>query len=1025
MLEKIIDISLKYKLMVIILFMLISILGFRAYKSIPVDAFPDITPKQVVIYTESPGNSAEDIEKLITYPIESAMSGMAGVKTIMSNSIFGLSYVSVFFEDDKDIYFLRQLVNERLSSVDIPEGWGKPTLGPNTTGLGQVFWYQLHDKNGKYSLKELREMQEYLVTPLFKSVKGVEDVIGWGGDEKQYDIVIDSKKLQNVNITYNDIVVALQRSNQVAGGQYLEFNKEQYLIRGVGLYKTLDDIRKTVIKSENGQAITIEDIAIVEESSKPRFGAVSIDGKEAVIGMILQRTQTNAAEVVSKIKEKVQTVNSVLPQGVEILPIYDRTELTLKAVDTMTSALTEGIILVTIILFLFLFELRSAFIVVISLPLSLLIAFLFMDYYGLSANLMSLSGLAIAVGMIVDGTVVVVENTFRKLSSDSHNLTKFEIVTQSAKEVVTPVTFAILVIAVAFIPLISLDGLAGKLYKPMALNIVFVMIASLIVALILVPVLCLLLLKKTDHADNIVMRKIKNFYSPILILALNNSKKLFVSIMGLFLFCVVLLTFQGREFMPTLKEESIMFRVTAIPGTSLSQSIDSAQEIENFILKQYPKEITSVLSMIGRSEKGETAQPNYMELLVTLNGKIENLESLTNDLNKKVSEEFNYLQFTPTQPIAMRVEELLEGVKAELAIKVFGENQEQLNKIATEIKEKISNVNGVKGVELESQLGQAQIKIEPNYLALARYGINIDEVMQVIKNAIGEEEITQKIEGIKRFDIVAKIKDAKKDIDSIKKITLRSSSGAIVNLEQICEISVVQGASFIKREDLSRYLVLSIEVDGRDIASFVKEADEIIKKEITMPSGYYLSWVGDFKNMQEATNKLMIIIPLTILLVMLLLFIAFNSIKKVGLILLNVPFGLIGAIIALSISGVYLSVSAIVGFIAIFAIAVLNGIVLVSFIDELREKYPHTKLKILLKDATLLRLRPVLMTAFTTLFGILPLLFATGVGSEIQYPLAVVVVGGVISSTILTLLILPSTYLIFYEKSQYVEKIQN
>ncbi len=1025
MLEKIIDISLKYKLMVIILFMLISILGFRAYKSIPVDAFPDITPKQVVIYTESPGNSAEDIEKLITYPIESAMSGMAGVKTIMSNSIFGLSYVSVFFEDDKDIYFLRQLVNERLSSVDIPEGWGKPTLGPNTTGLGQVFWYQLHDKNGKYSLKELREMQEYLVTPLFKSVKGVEDVIGWGGDEKQYDIVIDSKKLQNVNITYNDIVVALQRSNQVAGGQYLEFNKEQYLIRGVGLYKTLDDIRKTVIKSENGQAITIEDIAIVEESSKPRFGAVSIDGKEAVIGMILQRTQTNAAEVVSKIKEKVQTVNSVLPQGVEILPIYDRTELTLKAVDTMTSALTEGIILVTIILFLFLFELRSAFIVVISLPLSLLIAFLFMDYYGLSANLMSLSGLAIAVGMIVDGTVVVVENTFRKLSSDSHNLTKFEIVTQSAKEVVTPVTFAILVIAVAFIPLISLDGLAGKLYKPMALNIVFVMIASLIVALILVPVLCLLLLKKTDHADNIVMRKIKNFYSPILILALNNSKKLFVSIMGLFLFCVVLLTFQGREFMPTLKEESIMFRVTAIPGTSLSQSIDSAQEIENFILKQYPKEITSVLSMIGRSEKGETAQPNYMELLVTLNGKIENLESLTNDLNKKVSEEFNYLQFTPTQPIAMRVEELLEGVKAELAIKVFGENQEQLNKIATEIKEKISNVNGVKGVELESQLGQAQIKIEPNYLALARYGINIDEVMQVIKNAIGEEEITQKIEGIKRFDIVAKIKDAKKDIDSIKKITLRSSSGAIVNLEQICEISVVQGASFIKREDLSRYLVLSIEVDGRDIASFVKEADEIIKKEITMPSGYYLSWVGDFKNMQEATNKLMIIIPLTILLVMLLLFIAFNSIKKVGLILLNVPFGLIGAIIALSISGVYLSVSAIVGFIAIFAIAVLNGIVLVSFIDELREKYPHTKLKIMLKDATLLRLRPVLMTAFTTLFGILPLLFATGVGSEIQYPLAVVVVGGVISSTILTLLILPSTYLIFYEKSQYVEKIQN
>ncbi|MCG3659041.1 efflux RND transporter permease subunit [Aliarcobacter butzleri] len=1025
MLERIIDVSLKYKLIVIILFLIISIMGIKVYKSIPVDAFPDITPKQVIIYTESPGNSAEDIEKLITYPIESAMSGIAGVKTIMSNSIFGLSYVAVFFEDDMDIYFLRQLVSERLSSINIPEAWGKPTLGPNTTGLGQVFWYQLKDNTNKYSLKELREMQDYLVTPLFKGVKGVEDVIGWGGDEKQYSIIVDSKKLQNVNITYNDIVVSLQKSNQIAGGQYLEFNKEQYLIRGIGLYKTLDDIRKTVIKSENGQAITIEDIGIVEESSKPKFGAVSINGEEAVIGMILQRSQTNAAEVVSKIKEKLQTVNNVLPEGVEIYPIYDRTEITLKAVDTMTSALTEGIVLVIIILFLFLFELRSAFIVVVSLPLSLLIAFIFMNYYGISANLMSLSGLAIAVGMIVDGTIVIVENTFRKLSSDYHNSTKLEIVTQAAKEVAKPVTFAILVIVVAFIPLISLDGLAGKLYKPMALNIVFVMIASLIVALILVPVLCLLLLKKIEHTDNIIMRKIKNFYSPILVLALDNSKKLFMSIIFIFFTCVTLLMFQGREFMPTLKEESIMFRVTAIPGTSLTQSINSAQEIEKFILEQYPKEITSVLSMIGRSEKGETAQPNYMELLLTLNGKINNLELLTSDLNEKISKKFDYLQFTPTQPIAMRVEELLEGVKAELAIKVFGEDQEKLNKIATEIKEKISNVDGVEGIELESQLGQSQIKIEPNYSSLAIYGISIDEVMQVIKNGIGEEEITEKIEGIKRFGVVAKIKDAKKDIDSIKKITLRSSSGAIVNLDQICKISVVQGASFIKREDLNRYLVLSIEVNERDIASFVKEADEIIKKEINIPSGYYISWVGDFKNMQEATKKLMIIIPLTILLVMLLLFMAFNSIKKVGLILLNVPFGLIGAIISLSISGVYLSVSAIVGFIAIFAIAILNGIVLVSFIDELREKYPHTNLKILLKDATLLRLRPVLMTAFTALLGILPLLFATGVGSEIQYPLAVVVVGGVISSTILTLLILPSTYFLFYEKSQYVEQNKN
>lgn len=1021
MLDKIIDLSLKYKTLIIVLFISISVLGFKAYKEIPVDAFPDITPKQIVIYTESPGNSPEDIEKLITYPIESAMAGMAGVKMIMSNSIFGLSYVSVFFEDNMDIYFLRQLVSERLNSIDIPNGWGKPTLGPNTTGLGQVFWYQVKDTSNKYSLQELREIQEYIVSPLLKSVKGVEEVIGWGGNEKQYNVVIDPQKLQNLNTTYNEIVQALQKSNIAAGGQYLEFNKEQYLIQGAGLYKNLDDIKNTVIKSENGQAIIIQDVANVEVGSMPRFGAISIDGKESVIGMVLQRTQTNAAKVVELLKEKTSTINSILPKGVQIETIYDRTEITLKAVDTMTSALISGVILVAIVLFVFLFELRSAFIVILSLPISLLIAFLLMDYFELSANLMSLSGLAIAVGMIVDGTIVIVENTFRKLH-DEKDANKLEIIAQSTKEVASPVTFAILVIAAVFIPLLSLDGLAGKLYSPMAINIVFVMLGSLAVALILVPVLTYLLLKPAKNSDNSIMKKIKHLYSPLLVMALNNAKKLFIGIIILFFICVALLTTQGREFMPSLNEESIMYRIIAIPGTSLSQSIETSQEVEKFILNEYPKEVLSVLSMIGRSEKGETAQPNYMEVLLTLNKDIKNLDSLTKDLSKKLEDKFQYIQFIPTQPIAMRIEELLEGVKAELAIKIFGEDQKILNSIATQIQQKLNSINGVERLDLESQLGQSQIKIEPDYLSLARYGISVDEVMSVIRNGIGEEEVTEKIEGVKRFGIVAKIKDAKKDIESIKKIILRSSTGAIVTLDQISKISIVQGASFIKRENLSRYMVLSIEVNGRDVASLVKEADQLIKDSIKMPTGYYITWVGDFKNMQEATQRLMIIVPLAIFLVILLLYTAFNSLKKALLILLNVPFGLIGAILALVISGVYLSVSAIVGFIAIFAIAVLNGIVLVSFIDELREKFPHVKLKVLLKDATLLRLRPVLMTAFTTLFGILPLLFATGVGSEIQYPLAIVVIGGIISSTLLTLLILPSTYYLFYKNEHYIEE---
>ena len=1018
MLNKLIDIVLKYKVLVLTIFIVISAFGFKAYKGIPVDAFPDITPKQVVIYTESTGNSAEDIEKLITYPIESALSGMAGVKLIMSNSLFGLSYVSVFFEEgekERDIYFLRQLVSERLGSVDIPQGWGKPTLGPNTTGLGQVFWYELQDTTKKYTLREIREMQDYIVTPLLKSVSGVEEVVSWGGFEKQYNVLIDTKKLQNIGVTYNQIISALQSSNQAAGGQYLEFNREQYLIRGAGLYKSLDDIRNTVVKSSSGNAVLIRDVATVETGSAPRFGSISIDGSESVIGMVLQRTATNAAKVVSKLKEKLITVDAVLPEGVIVNTIYDRTEITHKAVSTMNSALISGMILVAIVLFLFLFEFRCALIVIISLPLSLLVAFLLMDYYNVSANLMSLSGLVIAVGMIVDGTIVIVENSFRKLHEEP-NREKLEVIADAAKEVASPVTFAVVIIAAVFIPLLSLDGLAGKLYSPMALNIVFVMLGSLSVALILVPVLSFLFLKASSSKENIVMSGIKKIYIPLLLFTFSHAKIVLVLVSAVFILLTYLLTLQGREFMPELNEESIMYRVLAIPGTGLNHSTQIAGKIEKYILKNYSNDVVSVLSMIGRSENGETAQANYMEILLALKPNIENLPLLTSRMNKDLKQHFEFINFVPTQPISMRIEELLEGVKAELAVKVYGDDQKILASISKDIQQVLVNVDGLIEMEVEVQLGQAQIKIEPNYLSLSRYGISVEELMNVIRNGLGEEAVSEKIEGIRRFGIVAKIKDAKRDIEAVKSVTMRSSNGALVTLDQICDIKVIQGPSFIKRENLSRYIVLSMRVDGRDVASFVNEADVLIKKNVVIPDGYYIGWAGDFKNMQEATQKLMIIIPVTLFLIVLLLYTAFNSLSKAGLILLNIPFGLIGGISALILSQIYLSVSAIIGFLAIFAISILNGIVLVSFIDVLRKKSPHIDLKTLVKDAVLLRLRPVLMTAFTTLFGILPLLYATGVGSEIQYPLSVVITGGIISSTLLTLLILPSTYLLFYNK---------
>jgi cobalt-zinc-cadmium resistance protein CzcA len=1015
--HKFFEILIQYKFLIIALFLAISSFGYQAYKNIPVDAFPDITPKQVVIYTESVGNSAEDIEKLVTYPIESAMSGLPGVKLILSNSMFGLSYVSIFFEEQYDTYLLRQLVTERLNTLDIPKGWGTPTMGPNTTGLGQVLWYALKDESKTYSTSELRQMHKYLVTPLLKAVDGVEEVITWGGFDKQYEVLIDPLLLQALNVTYAEVVTALETANQSVGGQYLEFNREQYLIRASGLYQSMEDIGATIIRSKNAQSVTINDIATVQEGKALRFGAVSVDGVERVFAMVLQRSATNAAKVVELIKEKLPLIEGALPKGVSLDIIYDRTEITHKAVSTMTSALLLGSVLVSIVLFLFLFELRSAFIVIISLPISLLIAFLLMQKYGISANLMSLSGLAIAIGMIVDGTIVVVENAFRLLQENPTS-SRSEVIAKATAQVAKPVLFALLIIATVFIPLLSLEGLAGKLYTPMALDIVFVMLGSLAVALLLVPVLSYMLLKQGSHAHSPLMHVIKSFYTPLLLLSLKHAKKLIAVTFLIFFVLSALLTQQGREFMPKLNEESIMYRVIAIPGTSLTQNVKNAQAIEKFILKTYPEQVISVLSMVGRSEKGETAQANYMEILLTLNPKLKAIEALGKEMTQALKKHFDYIQFVPTQPIAMRIEELLEGVSAELAVKIYGEDQKVMSHIAAKIAQSLSGIKGLGHAEVEEQLGQASINIKPNYLALSRYGLSVEDVMQVIRYGVGEEAVTYKIEGVKRFGVVAKLKNAKQDIHTLKSLILRSNSAKVVTLEEVCDISITQGPAFIKRADLSRYMVLSMEVEGRDIATFVDEANAKIKENVTLPDGYYIKWAGDFKNMQEATQTLAMIIPLTLLLIMLLLYTAFNSFKKAFLILLGVPLGLMGGIVALFIADIYLSISAIVGFIAIFAIAILNGIVLVSFIDQLREKFPNIKTIDLVKDATLLRLRPVLMTAFTTLFGILPLLYATGVGSEIQYPLSVVVTGGIISSTLLTLLVLPGLYVLFFSKNE-------
>jgi cobalt-zinc-cadmium resistance protein CzcA len=1007
----------RYKFLVVTLFGVITLFGIRAYEEVPVDAFPDITPKQVVIYTESPGNSAEDIEKLVTYPIESAMAGLPGVRTILSNSIFGLSYVAVFFEDDYDIYFLRRLVSERLATVDIPQGWGKPELGPNTTGLGQVVWYVLEaDTNASYDLAALRTLNRYTVKPMLKAVDGVEEVINWGGYEKRYEVRIDPLRLQATGVNYQEVLDALRRANRAAGGQYLERQGEQYLIRLDAFYRSKEDIARTVVRTHEAKSITIGDIADVKEGVAPRFGAVSVNGGERVFGMVLQRTGTNAAEVVAHIKKELERIVRTLPEGVHIRIVYDRTEITRKAVATMKSALFSGALLVTVVLFLFLFELRSALLVVSALPLSLLIAFILMRYFGISANLMSLSGLAVAIGMIVDGTIVVVENAYRLLH-DMPKRPRSEIVAEATAEVARPVLFAMLVIAAVFMPLLSLEGLAGKLYAPMALDIVFVMSGALLVALGLIPVLASVVLRRTHMRRSPLMRIVDKGYVPLLRAVLRRPVTV-TSISALLFFgAILMLLQQGREFMPKLNEESIMYRVIAIPGTSLTQSIATAQHIERFVLKHYGDDIETVLSMIGRSEKGETAQANYMEILLKLREGTDDIAALRDTITDALKRRFTTVQFVPTQPIAMRIEELLEGVSAELAVKIYGEDQKELARIAGRIGAILQRIEGLAHVEIETQLGQARIRIRPDYLALARYGIDVGDLLETVRYGIGEEPVTYKIEGVKRFGVAATLRSEPFDIMRLKALPLRSRSGANVTLSEVADVKVVQGPSFIKRENLHRYMVVSLEVQGRDIASFVREADAAIAHEVRLPPGYYTAWAGEFKNMREALERLGIIIPLTLVVVLVLLQTAFGSFKKALVILSGVPLGLMGGIAALLLADIYLSVSAVIGFIVIFAVAVLNGIVLLSVVETLQRQDKTMPLVAMLERAARQRLRPVLMTAFTTLFGIIPLLFAQGVGSEIQYPLAVVVTGGIVSSTLLTLLVLPAIYLLAYRKT--------
>lgn len=1015
MLTKIVSAALSYRLLVMVLLLALAFGGIRAWHDIPVDAFPDVTPIQVSVVTESPGVAPEDVERLVTFPIESSMAGLPGVKTVRSLSLFGLSTITVFFEDSTDIYFARRLVAERLQEAKtrIPEGFGEPELGPNASGLGQVFWYTVESGDGKLSNMDLRTLHDWNIRLQLRTAPGVDEVISWGGEEKQFQILVDPHKLVKYGISLKTVLDTVLANNRQVGGQYLNVGQEQYLVRGVGRVERLADFGKIPLGEIDGTSIYLQDVAEIHKAGGLRFGAVTRNGREVVFGMALQRIGENAKNVVRAVKTKLAAIQHTLPPGARILPVYDRTDLVDRAVSTATWSLIEGSVLVALVLLLFLGELRSALVVVLSLPLAMLLTFILMQRVGLSANLMSLAGLSVGIGMMIDGAVVVVENAYRLLShAQPGRHSQRGLILQATAEVAKPVAFAILIILVVFLPLFSLTDIEGKLFKPMAMSISFAMASSLLLTLTAIPVLASFILRPKPERDTWLVAHAKRLYLPLLDLTLARKRKTMAIAVGILALSLALVPFLGREFMPTLQEGTLMFRITAIPSTSLEETIAVTQRAEA-IAHQFPEAETAV-ALIGRAERGEPEDVNRVEMLVNLKDRkawASNISygDLASQMREALEKALPTVVVSMGQPIQNRVDELVSGVRAPLALRLYGEDLGELDRLTTQIKAVLAKVPGAADLALEANQGKPQITVTVDRAAAARYGMSADDILEVVQTGIGGKTAGVVLDGGKRFDIRVWFQPQyRNSVEVIGNLPLQTKQGALLPLSRVAKVETSEGYAFIRHDELLRNAVIQMDVRGRDVNGFVRDAQAAIQREVKLPTGYRLQWGGAFENQQRAMARLAVIVPLTIGIIFVLLYTTFNSAALAGIILANVPFAMMGGLISLFLSGQYLSVPSAIGFIAVFGVAMLNGIVLVSFLNEqLAQGKP---LRDAVRGGALLRLRPVLMTASVTILGLLPMLVSQGVGAEVQRPLATVVVGGLLTSTVLTLLLIPMLF---------------
>ncbi len=1029
MLNWVIDFSLRNRGLVLLAVAGIIGAGAWSLNQLDIDAFPDTTPVMVQVNTIAPSLSPEEVEQQITFPVEQVISGVPGLEKLRSVSKFGLSQVVVTFEEGTDLYFARQLISERLGTVELPAGIERPKMGPASTGLGEVFHYvvradgvdlsALPERQRVEKLTELRTIHDWVIRPQMRTVAGSAEVNSWGGFEKQYQVRVDPNKLIEHGLTLDAIVSALQANNQNVGGGNITRNREMLLVHGIGRTETLEQIGNIVIKSIDGIPIRIRDIGDVSIGHEIRRGAVTADGRgEVVYGLGFMLMGENPHEVTNQYKQEMEEVKASLPPGVEVLTVYDRTELVDHVIDTVQVNLFEGGLFVVAILFIFLGNLRAGLIVAIAIPLSMLCAFSGMARFGIAASLLSLG--AIDFGLVVDSSVVMVENCVRRLSHGiPSGKTKIDVIREAAVEVRKPTMFGELIIMIVYLPILALEGVEGKLFRPMALTVIFALAGSMILSLTLMPVLASYVLpKRLEEREPIIIRWLKRLYQPVLHFTMHHK----LAVIG-FALCVLVLAFGfiaphlGSEFVPKLSEGALAINIVRLAGTDLEESVRYNTQMERALLEEFPNEVEHVWSRIGSAEVA--TDPMGVELtdtFITLKPRSEWTRATTQagltTLIQQAMREMPGQRIAMTQPIEMRINEMVSGVRSDVAVKLFGDDFDTLVDKAAEIETVLRSIEGSADVAVEQVTGQPVLQIKAKQDELSRYGVSAQEVMDFVRS-IGSYELGDIYEGQLRFPLVVRLPDKfRQDPEAIGAIQLSTPSGEQIPLKRLADIRVVEGPSTITREWGFRRITISSNIRGRDMGSFVAEAQRRINEEVVLPSGrYHLEWGGQFENLISARQRLMIVVPVAIALIFILLYVTYNNIVDAIRVFTGVPFAWTGGIIALWIRGMPFSISAAIGFVALSGVAVLDDMLLVSTIRRLRRN--GMELEEAVETAAITRLRPVLMTTLVAALGFVPMALNTGMGAEVQRPLATVVIGGVISATIMSLLVLRVLYMVF------------